>query len=235
MKKTRKILRMFDFFGESFTFRYKDEDKHSTVLGGLICISFYTIAFVYILINFIPFINNKIFTIQCYTVNSNDNKDEIKLFDDPISFGFELTNENDNSSYDLDLNDLFDISVNFTPRKNADKKPIPLHKCDKIQDFHNLTFKNEPNYEKLKCLDRNKEYTPKGIFTEDEFSYYTISVVSKYRDNETHNKLINDFLIENDCKLQYYYTDIELDLNDKDKPFEAFLNSMFLQLNPTIQ
>ena len=121
MKKTRKILRMFDFFGESFTFRYKDEDKHSTVLGGLICISFYTIAFVYIVINFIPFINNKIFTIQCYTVNSNDNKDEIKLFDDPISFGFRLTNENDNSSYDLNLNDLFDISVNFTSRKTLKK------------------------------------------------------------------------------------------------------------------
>ena len=40
LKTIQKYLRMFDFFGESFTFRYKDEDKHSTVLGGLICISF---------------------------------------------------------------------------------------------------------------------------------------------------------------------------------------------------
>ena len=37
-----------------------------------------------------------------------------------------------------------------------------------------------------------------------------------------------------DCKLQFYYTDISLDLNNVDEPFSSFLNSLFLQLVPTL-
>ena len=40
LKTIKKYLRMFDFFGESFTFRYKDEDKHSSALSGIICLFF---------------------------------------------------------------------------------------------------------------------------------------------------------------------------------------------------
>ncbi len=63
LKTIKKYLRMFDFFGESFTFRYKDEDKHLSALSGFICISFYIFALVYIAANFIPFIQRKNFTL----------------------------------------------------------------------------------------------------------------------------------------------------------------------------
>ena len=89
MSKTKKswtirsFLRNFDFFGESFTFRYKDENKLSTVLSGIICIIFYIIGFVYIVINFIPFYNRKIITLQYYALHSNnsDHTDNINLED----------------------------------------------------------------------------------------------------------------------------------------------------------
>ena len=61
-----------------------------------------------------------------------------------------------------------------------------------------------------------------------------ISVVSKYKDNETHNQIINDYLTEYDCKLQFYYTDITINIDSVKNPFSSFVNSMFLQFNPTL-
>ena len=230
LKTIKKYLRMFDFFGESFTFSYKNEDKHSSALSGIICISFYIFAFAYIVVNFIPFCKRKNFSLQYYSINSNDTED-INLAAKPIAFGFGITNDNKTAEYDI--NDLFDIIVSFntyyTDYKN--KTPIDQHQC-KEDDFHNLSIINKTIYENLSCIDR--EVNPKGIFTDTEFSFYTISVESKYKDDKEHNKLINNYLIENDCKFQFYYTDIAIDLTDKQKPFKEFYNSLFLQLNPTL-
>ena len=41
---------------------------------------------------------------------------------------------------------------------------------------------------------------------------------SKYKNNETHIQIINDFLIQYDCKLQFYYTDITINLDDHKNP-----------------
>ena len=230
LKTIKKYLRMFDFFGESFTFSYKNEDKHSSALSGIICISFYIFAFAYIVANFIPFCKRKNFSLQYYSINSNDIKD-INLAAKPIAFGFGITNDNKTAEYYI--NDLFNIIVSFntyyTDYKNT--TPIDQHQC-KEDDFHNLSIINKTIYENLSCIDR--EVNPKGIFTDTEFSFYTISVESKYKDDEEHNKLINNYLIENDCKFQFYYTDIAIDLTDKQKPFKEFYNSLFLQLNPTL-
>ena len=54
------------------------------------------------------------------------------------------------------------------------------------------------------------------------------------RKNKTHNDIINDYLIENDCKLQYYYTDIELNLTNKKDPFSSFLNSFHSDIDYSI-
>ena len=56
-----RVIRTLDFFGESFTFRYYDEDKLSSKLGGVVFIVFMIIALVYSIINFIPFVQKKKF------------------------------------------------------------------------------------------------------------------------------------------------------------------------------
>ena len=43
---------------------------------------------------------------------------------------------------------------------------------------------------------------------------------------------IDNILFQNDCKLEFHYTDYTIDYNNFDKPFEKFKNEMFLQLNP---
>ena len=42
------------------------------------------------------------------------------------------------------------------------------------------------------------------------------------------------YLIENDCKLQFYYTDITVNLTNYEEPITSYINSLFLQINPTI-
>ena len=158
---------------------------------------------------------------------------EINLNDEFITFGFGLTVESSDRPYECNenaINILFDINVKFTTMQDSKKKDsfnIETHNCQKRTDFPEQF--SESLYKNLKCI--NREYTPNGIFTDQEFSYYTISVAKK-SDYDFYG--IDDFLSKCDCKLQFYYTDIEVDFNNKENPFRIFLNSMFLQLNPTL-
>ena len=234
----KRFLRTFDFFGESFTFRYKDEDKHSTVLGGIIFIVFSIIALAYAIYNFIPFVHKEVFSLQYYTMNLNETE-KIKLAESPTAFGVGFSDDNKNQSL-YNISDLLEIKFKFKNiTKNNNKtdinETIDYHPCN-TGDFHNLHQKifEELNISNFKCLSKKDLVSPSGIYTDEEFAYFVISVESKYKDNETHNQLINDYLIANDCKLQFYYTDITININNTKNPFSSFLNSMFLQLNPTL-
>ena len=227
----KKIIRTLDLFGESFTFTFKDDGKHSTLLGGIVCILFFIIAFLYLLYNFIPFYNKDIFSLQYYTMNLYDTED-IKLSKSPIAFAFGLLDNNDKNKTKYDLSDLFIINVTF---KGDEIKILEHHPC-RESDFHNEHNKEFNNLKifNYECLSSNDLQSPKGIFTGNHFHYYGISIESKYKDNETHNQIINDYLLEYDCKLQFYYTDITIDINNVKNPFSSFVNSMFLQLNPML-
>ena len=235
----KKVVRWFDCFGESFTFRYKDEDKLSTVLGGIIFIIFSIIWILYFIYNLIPFIQKENFTLQYYTMNLN-NTEPIELAEAPTALAIGLTDNNYNSNIKYNISDLFTLSISFITKSKEGKKEkyiINKHPCNNI-DFHNLHQKSfeELNIHDLNCLPRDdlKNNSLKGIYTDESFSYYEISVESKYKDNATHNQLINDYLIEYDCKLQFYYTDITINLTNLKNPISSFFNTIFLQLNPTL-
>ena len=240
MKTTKKswsigrIIRTLDFFGESFTFRYQDEDKLSSILGGIICIIFYAVAIFFFVYNFIPFYRRENFSLQYYTMNL-DNTEEIKLDKPPTAFAFGLDDGNKNGLTDLlDLNIKFKVVYKNDRTKNKDNI-LFTHPCTK-EDFFNHHQKSfdDLDISKFYCLSKNDLESPQGIFTDNIFSYYVISVVSKNKDDSSHYERIKNYLIENDCKLQFYYTDITIDINNYDQPFSSILNSIFLQLDPTL-
>ena len=70
----KKVLRWFDFSGESFTFKYKDKDKLSTISAGIIYLIFYILALLYFIYIFIHFLNKEIFQLQYYVMNSDQNE-----------------------------------------------------------------------------------------------------------------------------------------------------------------
>jgi len=237
-KKFKKFLRWFDFSGESFTFKYKEEDKLSTVSAGIIFIVFYILALLYIINISIPFLQRKLFSLQYYIMNSDDQNENITLRNYSTAFAFGLTDDSDNEN-SFNVSDLLTLEINFTYRLNGKKiynDTIKPKKCLKEKFFE---LKNDSliwkNIEPLNCLDENDlKKSPQGIYTDRIFSYYEITVKSKYEDNKTHDELIEDYLAKYDCKLQFYYTDIKLYMDDFEEPISYLINSMFLQLNPTL-
>ena len=105
-KAFKKVLRWFDFSGESFSFKYRDQDKLSTVSAGIIYIIYFIFVFAYFIILFIQIKDHEIFDLKYYTMKA-DKDEKIILGNTNTSFAFGLTNDNENAEYNI--TDLFSI------------------------------------------------------------------------------------------------------------------------------
>ena len=92
MRPLKRILRKVDFFGVPFSFRYNNEEKYSTSLGGLFFIVFCVVVVAVGVYYFIPFYNRKNFSIVYYSMNL-PNTEQIKLKESKAAFavGLECT------------------------------------------------------------------------------------------------------------------------------------------------
>ena len=134
------------------------------------------------------------------------------------------------------------ITFEFVNKTKGENKAFnnSVHSKCKNKDFPSNLDKsfNDSKISDFECVDLKKlsyhSKIPKGIYTDDEFFYYQISVKANDNLDIYGKKYIYNFLFEHDCKLQFYYTDITLDLSIRRNPNKAFINSMFLQLNPTL-
>ena len=132
--------------------------------------------------------------------------------------------------------ELFDIKVKFIKSSYGNysyNEKLKTHNCLK-NDFNKKLYSFYENL-KLKnflCLDKDefKNHSISGIFTDESFRYYSIGVSAKEETDE-HIDKINKFLLKRDCKLQFFATDLILDLNDRSTPISYFIDSLFLQLN----
>ena len=79
----------------------------------------------------------------------------------------------------------------------------------------------------------NKEDSIQGIYADQVFSYFEFSVLAKNKSADLIYE-IERFLFQNDCKLQFVYTDIIIDLDSYENPIAQYLNEIFIQLNPTL-
>ena len=168
-----------------------------------------------------------------------DKNEKIILDKKTTSFAFGLTDSNPLSGNDINISDLFDLKIEYIQkiRGRRIESITPQPRNCMISDFIDINGDSDlwKNIQKLNCLDKEDlKESPNGTFTDPYFSYYIITVKSKYVGNETHDKIIDDYLARYDCKLLIYYTDISLDLFNFRKPFSYIINSLFLQLNPTI-
>jgi hypothetical protein len=84
----------------------------------------------------------------------------------------------------------------------------------------------------FECLDK-KDNSLQGIYTDEVFTYYEFSVVSKNDSIELFRK-IDRYLTEQDCRLELYYTDVTIDFDNYEEPIKPYINSVFIQLNPTL-
>ena len=232
MKCIKRLLRKMDIFGSPFSFKYKSQDRYSTSFGGLFLLIFLIIGLTFGIYYFIPFAKRKNVNIIYYTMNI-PKTEKIRLKDSQAAFsiGFDC---DDNT--DIKVNDILKLDLQYViyiknnkGKYDKNKTDIPSHRCTK-EDFYNNydTSFEYLNLNQYLCLD-DYNHNIEGIYSDQVFSYYEFSVVAK---NKT--SLIDEYFRSNDCKLQFYYTDITIDLANYKEPIKPFLNSIFIQLNPTL-
>ena len=238
MKTIRNIFKKVDVFGVPFSFKHKEDDKYTTSLGGFIFILFLIAVFVIGIYYFIPFYNRKNFQIIYYSMNM-PTTDEIKLSESKANFaiGFDCPLE---SKTQLKGEDLLDLDLNYiiytkdhSGAKKKDKFHLDSHYC-RYDDFYN-NYNDTMDFmslNKFKCLDK-KDNSLQGIYTDEVFSYYEFSVISKNENSETFQN-IDKYLTEADCRLEIYYTDITIDYDNYEDPIQPYINSVFIQLDPTL-
>ena len=238
MKSIRNFLRAIDIFGVTYNFRYQSKEKFQTALGGFVIILFLVLVLVMGIYYFIPFINRKNYTIVYYTMNLAATE-EVNLFDSQSNFAVGLTCENNDAEYRT-IGELLDLRARYVlyikSRDGTYKKdatPLVTHKCQ-YDDFYNKYDKQMDylNVRTFECV-ANKEDSIQGIFADQVFSYFEFSVVAKNKSKELLNE-IERFLWYNDCKLQFVYTDIIIDLDNYENPETQYLNEIFIQLNPIL-
>ena len=236
MKDIKKFLKKLDLFGVNLNFKYQANDTYTTALGGLFILMFGLVALSFGIYYFIPFINRKNLNIIYYTMNIAKTE-QIKFKESKALFniGFQCDEKNGfNVRNIFDLDSKFVINQKYLQGNNSKiKEKLSWHYCT-YEDFY---YKYNDSFDFLglntfQCLD-NYDRTIQGIYLDRIFSYYEFSLTSKNKTKENYEQ-IYEYLSKNDCKLVIYYTDVSIDLTNYKEPIKPFLNSIFIQLNPTL-
>jgi len=238
MKRVRKFFKKLDVFGVPFLFLYRNKDRYSTSLGGLTFIIFCIIALFVTIYCFIPLFQRKNYSIVYYSVGMDETeKISLKESKTGLAFGFDCPFDEKlgfKGEDLLDINFTFIIDIkNQEGKQKKHRKIISTHPCN-YSDFynsHNFSF-DLINLENYQCLDEIDDKI-EGIWTNEHFAYYKLNIYSK-GDSINHYKNIDDYFKANDCKLQLFYTDIDIDLDNYSQPIKPYINSLLLQLDPTL-
>ena len=65
----------------------------------------------------------------------------------------------------------------------------------------------------------------------DNFTYFQIDIEAK---SDIKISDVRNYILDNDCKIELYYIDIKIELDDFEEPIKPFLNEIFLQLDPDL-
>ena len=236
MDFTKSILRKIDIFGVPYSFKYKSEERYTTTIGGFAVILFIILCVSFGIYYFIPFYNRKNFTAVYYTL-STANAAPISFLDSKtaMAFGLNCWTGRDGTTADQ----LFKLDFKYYHWKLIDGEYVRTisylknHPCTK-QDFYNEfneTFDGSQIY-KYQCLD-DPSITVEGIWTSEIFSYFQFEVNAKNKSRDLLDK-IDNYLHENDCKFQIYYSDNTIDIDDYKKPIKSYVQAIFIQINPTL-
>ena len=231
--RIRKWFKRFDQFGEKFSFKYNNYDKYSTAVGGLFSIIFWMASLAIFIINSLPFFQKKNISLQFYSINIDS--EELNLYKN-FAFGIDCDGKNNTEEakeyFNLNLTHINKEKINDN-ETNKDTAPIEPQECNKdyFEDELNNIIGNitihDLHINDFKCLpEKNESQYIKGIYTDQIFAYYQITISSKKGKKISD---INNFLLNKDCKLQFYYTDYTIDIENDTKYFKPLLNSLFLQ------
>ena len=238
MKSIENFLLMIDIFGITYSFRYKEKEKYQTAFGGIIFLLFVVLALMLGIYYFIPFVNRKNYNIVYYTMNLAQTE-VVNLFSSESNIAIGIDCELIKTEK-RKVDELLDLKINYVEYVKYNNgsyiknpKSLSKHKCT-YNDFYN---KYDAQFDYLgiseyECLD-NKNFNLQGIYADKIFTYFEFAVTAKDTSKEISDE-IERFLFDNDCKFQLIYTDIIIDLDNYENPIRQYLDSTFIQLNPSL-
>ena len=238
MRTLKKYLSKIDIFGINFTFKYREKEVYQTAMGGFIFFLFLIALIVMGIYYFIPFVNRKNYTIVYYTMNLASTE-EVHLFssESNIAYGLSCEENEDETKKIEDLLYLETKYVYFIKNLDGSYKKDPRNlvtkKCT-YNDFYNK-YNSQFDYlglSNFECM-QDKDMSVQGIYADQIFSYFEITAKSINASKELTDE-IERFLLQNDCKFTFVYTDIIIDLDNYKNPTAQYLNEIFVQLNPTL-
>ena len=231
MKVIKSIFKHCDYFGVDFNFHYKTKDKYRTATGGLIFMIFIMSSIIYFSINLNSFLKRKNMDIIYYKMETKET-DDINFLNYSLVNAFTIQcNNNQLSSNEFEY---FSFEVNYVIinqyNGSMTKETIPLNfsKCTK-EHFYNK-FNEETDIIGLNdkyCFDTNN-ITIRGEYTDEVYKYVEISVKMKLNDYQ----LYYNYLTQNDCSFQLYYTNYGFNVKNYNNPIISFLGQKFIKLNP---
>ena len=241
-QKIRHFFEFTDRFDFPISFRYKREDSFSTCFGGIISFLLILITMGFFIYYFIPFCKRENYSLFYYTINLNKTEEiNLKKSKAALAFNFDCKLENKLANYgNLGVKDFLELDakyINYPNETNPVKETlhIDIDNCTN-SDLYNdqkLIKTVGGNLSNLYCLkDLGHEIKNRRQDKKENFAYYQIDVIAK---NNTNYSLARKFLFDNDCKLELYYIDVEIDVKDYKDPVKPFLNKVFVQLNPDFE
>ena len=235
--KKRKCIKwkIFDLFSTPYNFTYKRDDKYSTTIGGIVTIIYILLIIAYLIYKFIPFVKKDNYELV-YLEENMDSTDSLLFKENENDLAYRLEYKN-NSGSSATCEDLLEVKINYIYSKKAsdsgssrDKKstPITTFNCDYDPNKHHFIKIN--NSQKYQCFHHQNEPI-KNVYNDLYFTYYEIIV--SLRDSQKENFTnANNFLLTNDCKLELYYLDYTIKVEDYKNPIVPYQNLVFLQLSP---
>ena len=229
------FIKLFDYFGTNFTFKYKAYESYKSLLGGIIFIIFLISVVTYSIITLIIFFKKEKVTINYYDSQLSIT-DSISFHN--FSYGIGFLGRCDNDEANTLFNQLFNYQFNYvkaTKNNMSQKKErysIKTHLCT-YSDFYN---KSTDTLDLMGvtgiylCPDYLNN-TIGGTYTDEHFDYFEITLSSNYTDEDYYEQYYN-LLTYNDCKFHLFFPITSFNMNNYSTPFKYDLFDLFLQLNP---
>ena len=229
---TRRFFQSFDYFGVQFNFHYKSREKYRSATGGIIMIAFVLLAITYVMINVFSFLRRQNFSIIYYTTRLSKT-DEINFRNFSTNYAFGLQCGDDElqkriyKMFAIDVNHVTMIKKEGVTTK--DKMKINLRHCNYSDFFNefNDTF-DSLGLDTFWCPNE-QNYTVEGIYSDDRFKYYEISILSGMDTMDNYDD-IQHTLLNYECDFNMYFVDVAVDLYDYRNPIKRFMNTKFVAL-----
>ena len=232
-EKVELIIKKFDYIGKTFNFRYKSYENYRSLTGGIFFIFFLILTLIFSFINLNDLIRRQNKSINNFNTIISPT-DTLNFLNHSFSLGFSVSCNKYDESKNTPLSELFGFDFVYVTRlkdENSVKTRINLHSCnysdfnsDYIQSSEINKFINSGYY----CPD-NLNHNVTGIFEDNFFSYYEVTIYTKKTDNfDIYYQLLSNY----DCKAHYLLSPIAFDLSNYSHPLKSFLTDTFIQINP---